>query len=66
MKVINIDRLVSYVFGGTPSKHDRAIVLSETETVPHIITGKLQPRCLFRGTLSECYIFIDTHKTEDK
>jgi hypothetical protein len=57
MKVINVDRLNSLP-GDGPFDHDKAIVVSTTETELHIITGKPQPVCLFRGTLRECHDFV--------
>jgi hypothetical protein len=57
MKVVNVTRL-HCLPGAGPFDHDDAVVLSETETEPHIITGQAQPKCLFRGTLAEAHEFV--------
>lgn len=63
MKLINIERLQSCVFGGLPSNYDRCIVISETETENHVITKELQPKQLFSGTMDECYAYMKKHET---
>ena len=58
MKICNLDRFPFTLPGGMGCEHDRAVVLSDTETEQHIITGKAQPKCLFRGTLGEAHEFV--------
>jgi hypothetical protein len=60
MKIVNIDRL-NCLPGGVAQEWDRAVVISETLTEPHPITGKLQPKCLFRGTLKAAHEFVLSH-----
>lgn len=57
MQIINVDRLNSLP-GCGPFNHDRAIVVSGTEKEPHIISGQLQPKVLFRGELQECHLYV--------
>jgi hypothetical protein len=57
MKVINVDRL-NCLPGAGPYDHDNAIVVSESEMEPHIITGKAQRKILFRGTLADCHSWV--------
>jgi len=66
MKIINLDRFPFTLPGGMGCKHDNAVVLSETETELHIITGKQQPKCLFRGTLGEAHAFVLNQQQECK
>jgi hypothetical protein len=56
-KVVNIDRLRSLP-GCGPFDHDFSVVLSANEQEPHPITGHLQPKCLYRGTLRECHNWV--------
>lgn len=52
-------RQKSACFGGMPSEHDFCHVYSNTETVPHPLTGKPQPKLLFWGTLKDAHAFMD-------
>lgn len=61
MQIINVDRLNSLP-GAGPFDHDRAIVVHDTETEPHIITGQPQRKILFRGTLAEAHAWVQREK----
>ena len=45
-RVVNLDHH-NTLPGGVGMPHDRAVVLSTTETEPHPLTGKAQPKQLF-------------------
>lgn len=55
--VVNVDRM-RCLPGDGPYDFDSAVVLSETETTPHIISGAPQPKCLFRGMLKDAWEFV--------
>lgn len=61
MKIVNLDHL-NTLPGGVGESHDRACVLSETETERHLLTGETQPKMLFIGTLAEAHRFARDHK----
>lgn len=65
MRITNVDRLKSLP-GVGPFDSDRAIVTSETETEPHIITGKPQAKILFRGTLAKAHEFVRQSATTER
>lgn len=56
-KVINVDH-VNTLPGGVGQPHDRAIVIDESKTERHIITGKPQPLTVYRGTLSGAHAYV--------
>jgi hypothetical protein len=57
VRVVNVTR-ANCLPGAGPFDFDSAVVLSETESEPHIITGQMQPKCLFRGSLIEAHEFV--------
>jgi len=59
MRVVNLERqgCIPHVPIGDIS-HERAVVMSTVETAQHPLTGKPQPKELFRGTLGECNEFV--------
>lgn len=59
MRVVNLERqgCIPHVPIGDIG-HDRAVVVSAVETVRHPLTGKSQPKELFRGNLNECNEFM--------
>lgn len=57
MQVINVTRL-NCLPGAGPFDHDDAIVVHDTETEAHIISGKPQRKVLFRGTLAEAHAWV--------
>lgn len=64
MKVINVTRR-QCLPGSGPFDHDDAIVVSETETERHIITGQEQAKILFRGTLRECHDWHESNQGKE-
>ena len=58
LKLYNVDRLKSAVFGGDPSGNDFCVVVDLDQVVPHPITGRDQPKLVFSGTLTEAWAFI--------
>jgi hypothetical protein len=64
-RVVNVTR-ANCLPGAGPFDDDSAVVLSETEQEPHIITGQLQPKCLFRGTLKGAHEFVRTHLSDEE
>lgn len=58
MRVVNLERqgCIPHVPIGDIG-HERAVVVSTIETAQHPLTGKPQPKELFRGTLNECNDF---------
>jgi hypothetical protein len=57
VRVVNVTR-ANCLPGAGPFDYDDAVVLSETEHEPHIISGEMQPKCLFRGSLVEAHEFV--------
>jgi hypothetical protein len=60
-RIVNIDH-ENCLPGGVGMPWDRAVVLSTTETVPHPMTGKPQPKRLFPEhgicTLEEAHAYV--------
>jgi hypothetical protein len=61
LKIVNIE-FVNVMPGGISSPHDRAVVLDTTVQEPHIITGQLQDKVVFRGTLADAHAFVKTQE----
>jgi len=67
MRIINLEHYHALPGGVVGQPHDRACVLSETETEPHPITKQPQPKMLFLGTLEGAHEFVKnatTHQIE--
>ncbi len=56
-RIVNIEH-VNTLPGEVGQPHDRAIVIDESRTERHIITGKPQPLTVYRGTLQGAHEYV--------
>jgi hypothetical protein len=56
MQVVNLDHH-NTMLGGVGCPWDRACVIDEAHLEPHPITGEMQPKVVFFGTLEKAKAF---------
>lgn len=61
LKLHNIDRAQSAVFGGEPSPYDFCIVYDLDRTTVNPLTREPRPVQVYQGALSECHAWMREH-----
>jgi hypothetical protein len=61
LQVYNIDRANAIAHVALDTQYDRGMVADLDDLEPHALTKKMQPKCVFNGTIPECVQFVKDH-----